>query len=98
MLGFLKKLFGPAPINKPEPAPYKVETAPVVESTVEKSPEPIAEVVAEVKPVVPAPVRNQRKPRAKSAPTAAIPAAKKAAPVKKAAAIKGRPRTKSKKV
>jgi len=91
-----------------ETAPYKVDTppaaepapAPVAEVKVEE-PAPVAEVkVEELAPIVEAvveaaPAKKPRKPRAPKV-VAETPAAKKAAPVKKAAAIKAAPKATAK--
>ncbi len=106
MFTFIKQLFGfdkptmkdagvqleQAPYKVPEPAattpvPLVVETAPVVE--------PVTAPVAEIKEE---PVKKARKPRAPKA-VVETPVVKKAAPVKKAAAIKAAPKKpRSKKV
>jgi hypothetical protein len=90
--------------KKDEPvaeAPYKVETPtvtplgePPVTIVVEGAGAVavVEEVKVEVTPVVEAPAKAPRKPRAPKTETVAKPAAKKAAP-KKAAAIKAKPRT-----
>ena len=76
MLGLLKKLFGGKPAEQTAEAPYKIETAPVVEA----APAPAVEAVVVVpEAVVPAAVVEQA-PANKPAPKKQQPAKKPAAP------------------
>lgn len=102
MFTFIKKLFGfdQATMKdagvQVEQAPYKVEAAPVAESTpiiVVETPAPVNPQITDA--VTQAPAKKPRKPRAPKAPVAENPAVKKAAPVKKAAAIKAAPKART---
>jgi hypothetical protein len=79
MFGLLKKLFGGKPAEQTAEAPYKVETAPIVEA----SPAPAVETVVVVPDaVVPAAVVEQapaKKPAPKKQQFAKKPAAPKTA-------------------
>jgi hypothetical protein len=113
MFTFIKQLFGfDKPTMKEagvqiEQVPYKVEPAPVNPQCSDSVTQPdgsecnaVAAVVETqiTDAVTQAPAKKPRKPRAPKAPVAEKPVVKKAAPVKKAAAMKVTPKkTKSKK-
>jgi len=93
MIGLLKKLFGGKPAEQTAEAPYKVETAPVVEA----APAPSVEAVVVPEAVVPAAVVEQapaKQPAKKPAPKKQQFAKKPAAP--KTAKPKTQPKPKAK--